>query len=182
MNYFFSIILILFSLPISLIISLAIVIFDGFPIFFIQKRVGKNNKVFNMYKFRTMKNNTPDIATHLIDNEEIHLTASGKILRRLSLDEIPQLINILFGEMNFIGPRPALYNQYDLIEMRSKHKIETIKPGITGWAQVNGRDFISLEEKVKLDLFYFNNVNLRIKIKILFLTIFNTVNQKNIKN
>ena len=84
--------------------------------------------------------------------------------------------------MNFIGPRPALYNQYDLIEMRSKHKIETIKPGITGWAQVNGRDFISLEEKVKLDLFYFNNVNLRIKIKILFLTIFNTVNQKNIKN
>ena len=139
---------------------------------FQQKRVGLNNKQFWIYKFRTMLNNTPDIATHLMDENTGFVTRSGRILRKYSLDELPQLFNIILGDIAFIGPRPALYNQYDLIKIRTESGIQLIMPGITGWAQVNGRDELNLYQKVEMDLFYRNNMSVYLDVKILFLTLY----------
>ncbi len=158
-------------IPIFVIISIGIIFNDGFPVFFLQKRTGFNNQVFWMYKFRTMRNNTPNIATHLLESKNNHYTTFGKILRKLSIDELPQLLNILKGNMCFIGPRPALYNQYDLIDLRTKYGIHKILPGITGWAQVNGRDELSISEKIKLDEYYLKNRSILLNVKILILTI-----------
>ena len=161
----------LFS-PILIIISIVIILDDGFPIFFKQKRIGKNNIHFLIYKFRTMKKDTPDIPTHLMtDNKNIY-TKSGPFLRKYSFDEIPQIINVIKNEMAFIGPRPALYNQEDLINKRTEKKIQTLVPGITGWAQVNGRDELKIDEKVKMDHYYLKNRSLSLDIKILYLTFF----------
>ena len=124
---------------------------DGGAIFFTQKRIGVNISFFKMYKFRSMKKGTPNVATHLLNNPEQYLLKTGKFLRKTSLDELPNLINIIKGDMVFVGPRPALYNQNDLMVLREKSGIEKLKPGITGWAQINGRDEISLEEKVKFE-------------------------------
>ena len=144
-------------MPIFLVISLIIVIDDGFPIFFMQKRIGKNKKLLDIIKFRTMKNNTKDIPTHLVKNYDNKILRSGIFLRKYSLDELPQIINVIFGDINFIGPRPALFNQQDLIELRERYNIHSIKPGITGWAQVNGRDSLSIKEKVRYDDYYVKN-------------------------
>ena len=122
--------------------------------FFKQKRVGVNYTFFNIYKFRTMKRNTPNVATHLLTNPEQYLLKIGGILRKLSLDELPNLINIIKGEMVFVGPRPALYNQDDLMKLRVLAGVDKLKPGITGWAQINGRDDISIEKKVLLEREY----------------------------
>ena len=157
-------------MPILILIGLAIILSDGFPVFFKQKRIGLNNSYFHLYKFRTMRKNTPDIPTHRLDNPEKYLIRFGNFLRRYSLDEIPQLINIIKSEMSFIGPRPALHNQDDLIDIRTKHNIHLLYPGITGWAQVNGRDELTIEEKVLYDKFYFENRSLILNIKILFKT------------
>ncbi len=137
-------ILILIS-PIYLLICLVLFIEDGFPVHFKQKRPGRNHVIFNFYKFRSMKINTPDVATHLLENPDKYLLKTGRFIRKLSLDELPNLINVIRGEMNFVGPRPALYNQYDLLALREKKGIHRLKPGITGWAQVNGRDELSIE-------------------------------------
>ena len=145
--------LILFS-PIFILVSLAILIEDGFPVFFSQKRVGINYTFFNIYKFRSMKKNTPNVATHLLENPGQYLLKIGGLLRKLSLDELPNLINIIRGEMVFVGPRPALYNQDDLMALRVATGVDKLKPGITGWAQINGRDEISIEEKVALEKEY----------------------------
>ena len=166
----FSFFLLVMFSPLFFIVALIIIFDDGLPIIFTQKRVGLNNTYFRIFKFRTMKKNTPDIPTHLVNNSKSHFTRIGPILRKISIDEIPQLINVLRGEMTFIGPRPALYNQYDLIKLRTKVGVNKLAPGITGWAQVNGRDELSIPEKVKMDQFYLNNQSIWLDIKILFLT------------
>ena len=171
MNQLLSLILIILFSP-FLILSLIIFLDDGFPIFFKQNRVGLNKKQFKIFKFRTMKKDTPDIATHLLKESDDMYTFSGPLLRKFSLDEIPQLINIFLGELTFIGPRPALFNQYDLIALRDKKGINSIRPGITGWAQVNGRDSLSIKEKVEMDYYYLTNQSFKLNLKILFLTVY----------
>ncbi|MFD3408634.1 sugar transferase [Aquirufa sp. HETE-83D] len=154
MNRIIAAIVFLVLFPIFLMVALAIFIEDGSPIFFKQKRVGINYIFFNIYKFRSMKKNTPNIATHLLENPASYLLRIGGVLRKLSLDELPNLINIIKGEMVFVGPRPALYNQDDLMALRVAAGVDKLKPGITGWAQVNGRDEISIEAKVALEKEY----------------------------
>lgn len=171
-DIFCSLLAIIVFSPIYIIISILIKCTSKGPILFKQKRVGKNKKYFNIYKFRTMKVDTPkDVATHLLDNPDAHITKIGKILRKTSLDEIPQAFNILFGKMSIIGPRPALWNQYDLIEERDKYNVHVLKPGLSGWAQCNGRDTISIEKKAELDGVYIKKFNFWFDIKILFKTI-----------
>ncbi|MEY2703169.1 MAG: hypothetical protein RLY43_1807 [Bacteroidota bacterium] len=133
-------------------------------------RVGKDNNLFKMVKFRTMKSDTPALASHLLEDPELHLIKYGSFLRATSLDEIPQFWNILIGEMTFVGPRPALYNQNDLIQMRSEYGVHKLTPGLTGLAQISGRDEIPLSEKVKFDIEYSRNHSLYLDFKILFAT------------
>ena len=149
--------------------------------FFKQKRVGLNNVHFWIYKFRTMKKDAPDIATHLVKDGTSLYTSIGPFLRKFSLDELPQLMNILKGDMTFIGPRPALYNQDDLIDLRSKAGVHHLKPGVTGWAQVNGRDELSIPDKVKMDEYYLKNKSLWLDIKILFLTLLKVFKAEGVK-
>ena len=135
-----------------------------------SNRVGQNNIIFKMPKFRTMKEGTPAVATHLLPNPKQFLTPIGSFLRKTSLDELPQLWSILNGDMSFVGPRPALYNQDDLIVLRTKYGVEKLMPGITGWAQINGRDELPIPEKVKLDVYYLNNHTLWLDVRIIFST------------
>jgi len=166
-----SLILLIALLPILFLVAIIILLFDGFPIIFVQKRVGQNNNHFWIYKFRTMKKDMEDIATHLLKDKDSVYILFGPLLRKLSLDELPQLINILKGDMTFIGPRPALYNQSDLIELRTQSGIHKLMPGVTGWAQVNGRDKLSIHDKVKMDEYYLNNKTVWLDIKIIFMTL-----------
>ena len=138
-------------LPVFIIVSVLIYIDDPGPVFFKQKRIGKNKKIFWLHKFRSMKMNTPDIPTHLLDNPEQYITGVGRVLRLLSIDELPQIYDILLGRMSIIGPRPALWNQNDLIAERDKYGANDIKPGLTGWAQINGRDELPIDIKAKFD-------------------------------
>ncbi len=177
-----AIFLFLGFLPFIIIIGVFILIEDGFPVFFEQKRVGVNCSFFRIIKFRTMKHDTPNVATHLLINPEKYLLKFGKFLRQTSLDELPNLLNIINGDMKFIGPRPALFNQKDLMELRVLHGIESLKPGITGWAQVNGRDEISIEEKVKYEKEYLLKKSIKLDLLILFKTIQNIIGKKNIKH
>jgi O-antigen biosynthesis protein WbqP len=154
LNRLFASILLIVLSPIFLAVAIAIFMEDGLPIFFKQKRVGLNYSFFNIFKFRSMKKNTPNVATHLLENPESYLLKIGGILRKLSLDELPNLINIIKGEMVFVGPRPALYNQDDLMALRVAAGVDKLKPGITGWAQINGRDEISIQAKVALEKEY----------------------------
>ena len=164
------------------IIYLLVKITSPGPAIHWSKRVGRKNTLFLMPKFRTMSLSTPQVATHLLTDSENYFTPIGKLLRQTSLDEIPQLWSVLRGDMSFVGPRPALYNQDDLVELRTTSKIDDLVPGITGWAQINGRDSLTIPEKVKLDLYYSQNKSLLLDIKILFLTIFNVFFQKNISH
>ena len=158
-------------LPIFLIVAVAIFIDDPGPIIFKQKRVGKDKKLFWLYKFRSMKVKTPDIPTHLLTNPEQYITRVGKILRKTSLDELPQIYNILSGKMSIIGPRPALWNQDDLIAERDKYGANDIKPGLTGWAQINGRDELEIPVKAKLDGEYVEKLSFLFDCKCFFGTI-----------
>lgn len=167
----FATLFIFILLPLFFFISIAIKISSKGPVFYKSLRVGKENKTFLMYKFRTMHQNTPVKATHLLPNPKQHLTSIGSFLRNTSFDELPQLFNILLGEMTFVGPRPALYNQYNLINLRTKMGIEKLKPGITGYAQINGRDTIKLRKKVELDFLYLKKKSILLDIKIVLLTI-----------
>tara|TARA_B100001250_G_scaffold355305_1_gene329732 strand:- start:523 stop:1071 length:549 start_codon:yes stop_codon:yes gene_type:complete len=175
-----ALILAILLIPIFIILSLIIFLNDGFPILFIQKRSGKNNIMFNLYKFRTMKKETPDIATHLMKKKNNYILKSGYFLRKTSLDELPQIFNIIKGDITFIGPRPALHNQEDLIALRNNYNISSLKPGITGWAQVNGRDSLSIEEKVKYDYEYLKNKNFRLDCLIIYRTIIKVLLAKDI--
>ena len=158
--------------PVLLIIALIIKLTSPGPVFFKQKRVGKNKTYFNILKFRTMRTDTPkDTQTHLLANPEQYITSIGKILRKTSLDELPQIINILKGDMSIIGPRPALWNQYDLIEERDKYGANDILPGLTGWAQINGRDELEIDVKAKLDGEYVERMSFLFDCKCFFGTI-----------
>lgn len=145
-------------------------------------RVGRDNKLFKMPKFRTMLVDTPAVATHLLQNPEQYLTPIGSFLRKSSLDELPQLWSILKGDMSFVGPRPALFNQYDLIELRTKYGVEKLTPGLTGWAQINGRDELPIPEKVKLDLEYLNNQSLFMDLRIIGMTFLKVLHRDGVKH
>ncbi|SVC19299.1 uncharacterized protein METZ01_LOCUS272153 [marine metagenome] len=151
-------------------------------VLFWSDRVGQNNKLFSMPKFRAMKKETPQLATHLLDDPESFYTPFGRFLRKLSLDELPQLYSILKGNMSFVGPRPALYNQDDLIELRTKKGIHKVKPGLTGWAQVNGRDEISIPEKVILDEEYLRDKSLKMDIFIIWLTLIKVIKKDSVSH
>ena len=182
-NKLVAIILFLIMSPIFLFVSILVCISDGFPIIHRQKRVGHNNKQFNFFKFRTMKNNTPMVATDLLDDPKKHYIKFGKMLRQLSLDEIPQLFNVISGTMNFIGPRPALYNEHKLVALREKVGLHKLIPGITGWAQVNGRDNLTIEKKVEMDLFYSRKKHsFLFNLKILGLTIIKVFQREDISH
>lgn len=177
----FSIIFLILLLPFLFLIAIFIKFDSKGNILFKQKRVGKDNKEFVIYKFRTMYIDAPsEQPTHLLVNPDLMITSIGKILRKASLDELPQLINILNGDMSFIGPRPALWNQKDLINLRTQKGIHLILPGLTGFAQINGRDELDIITKVEYDYIYFKNINLFFDIKCILGTIKNVLQQKNI--
>ena len=175
-----ALILFVILLPIFLLVAFLILLQDGFPVFFKQKRVGVNYSFFYIYKFRTMKQDTPNVATHLLTNPEQYLLKIGSLLRKLSLDELPNLINIIKGEMVFVGPRPALYNQDDLMALRVAAGVDKLIPGITGWAQVNGRDELSLEQKVALEKEYLVKKSLTVDFQILIKTFSNVLFSKGV--
>lgn len=180
LNRLFALILLIILFPVFLAVALAIFIDDGSPIFFKQKRVGVNYTFFYIYKFRSMKKNTPNVATHLLTNPEQYLLKFGSILRKLSLDELPNLFNIVKGEMVFVGPRPALYNQEDLMDLRIAAGVDKLKPGITGWAQINGRDDISIQKKVQLEREYMYKKSILFDIEILIKTFANVLFSKGV--
>ena len=157
--------------PVFIITSIAVKADSKGPVLFVQKRVGKDKKNFNMYKFRSMRTDTPhDMPTHLLNNPDAFITKVGKFLRKSSLDELPQLFNILKGDMSVVGPRPALWNQDDLIAERDKYNANSISPGLTGWAQVNGRDELEIDVKAKFDGEYVKKMSLLFDIKCIFNT------------
>jgi len=174
-DLFFGIVFVILLAAPMLIIAVLVRITSKGPALYWSDRVGRNNKIFKMPKFRSMLIDTPSVATHLLDNPDSCLTPIGGFLRRSSLDELPQLFSVLKGEMSFVGPRPALYNQNDLIILRSKKGINTLLPGITGLAQINGRDELTISEKVALDLEYLNHKSLWFDIKILLKTFLKVV-------
>ncbi|MBM7453036.1 O-antigen biosynthesis protein WbqP [Acholeplasma morum] len=158
--------------PLFLILMIFIKLDSKGPILFKQKRVGRHKKHFNILKFRTMRIDTPrDMPTHLLENPDQWITKMGKLLRKTSLDELPQIINILRGDMSIIGPRPALWNQFDLMEERDRYDVHRLYPGLTGYAQVHGRDELTIADKAKLDGFYVKHISLWLDIKIFFKTI-----------
>lgn len=164
------------------LIGLAVLCTSRGPILYWSERIGQNNTPFLMPKFRTMRVNTPDVATHLLEQPGKWLTPVGAFLRRTSLDELPQLWSILRGQMSFVGPRPALFNQYDLIELRTKHNIQKLKPGLTGWAQINGRDEIFIEDKVLLDKKYMTEKSFMLDLKIIMITFARLLGDKHVSH
>ena len=174
-NRLFAIFVLIILSPVFLALALAIFIEDGSPIFFKQKRVGLNYSFFHIYKFRSMKKNTPNVASHLLTNPQQYLLKIGFFIRNTSLDELPNLINIIKGEMVFVGPRPALYNQDDLMALRVATGVSKLKPGITGWAQINGRDDISIEKKVQLEQEYLHTKSFLFDIEIIIKTFKNVL-------
>ena len=182
LNRLFALIILVVLFPIFLIVAFSILLEDGSPIFFRQKRVGVNYTFFNIYKFRSMKNNTPNVATHLLVNPESHLLRTGRILRKLSFDELPNLINIIKGEMVLVGPRPALYNQHDLMDLRVALEVHKLVPGITGWAQINGRDEMTIEGKVAFDREYQVQKSFWFDLKIFLLTLASVIMRRGVKH
>lgn len=173
--------IIAFAIP-ALIVALVVATTSRGPVLYWSSRIGQQNTEFPMPKFRTMRVGTPAVATHLLESPNSFLTPVGRFLRKASLDEIPQLWNIARGEMSFVGPRPALYNQNDLIALRTQSGINELQPGLTGWAQVQGRDELSIESKVALDLFYKENQSILFDMKIVLMTILKVIAQKGVKH
>lgn len=165
-----------------LLISLVIKLTSPGPILYWSNRVGKGNAIFKMPKFRTMKPDTPPVPTHLLTNPDQYLAPMGNFLRKYSLDELPQLFSVLKGDMSFVGPRPALFNQDDLIALRAQKGIHKLIPGITGWAQINGRDDLPIPEKVKLDEYYLKRRSFLFDLKTLFLTVINVLRSKGVQH
>ena len=173
--------LILLTLPL-VFIALVVLFSSKGPVFFYSDRVGLKGCIFKMPKFRTMLIDTPSVATHLLDNPDSYLSPVGGLLRQTSLDELPQLMSILKGDMSFVGPRPALFNQEDLIMLRKKHGVDVLLPGITGWAQINGRDELSISEKVLLDIEYLNHQSFWFDMKIIWKTFFKVVQRDDVSH
>ncbi|MCP1639209.1 O-antigen biosynthesis protein WbqP [Streptococcus gallinaceus] len=180
-DFLFSGVAIVLLSPVLLIIAIWIKLDSKGPVLFKQRRVGKDKEYFMIYKFRSMYIDTPaDTPTHLLKDPTAMITKSGAFLRRTSLDELPQLFNIFKGEMAIIGPRPALWNQYDLIEERDKYGVNDIRPGLTGWAQINGRDELEIDEKSKLDSYYVDNMSFAFDIKCFFGTFLSVVKSEGV--
>ncbi|PCK80244.1 MULTISPECIES: sugar transferase [Rhizobium] len=165
-----------------IVVALCVRLTSTGPILYWSKRVGRFNQIFLMPKFRSMRVDTPTVATHLLENPDRFLTPIGSFLRKSSLDELPQLWCILKGKMSFVGPRPALYNQYDLIELRTARGVDKLLPGLTGWAQINGRDELPIPEKVKFDVEYLQRRSLGFDMRILFLTAGKVIGRKGIRH
>jgi O-antigen biosynthesis protein WbqP len=173
--------LVIFSLPL-LLVSIAVAISSNGPILYWSQRVGKNNQLFWMPKFRTMRVNTPTLATHLLENPQQWLTPIGSFLRKTSLDELPQLWSILAGKMSFVGPRPALFNQQDLIELRTQQGVHILTPGLTGWAQINGRDELPIPQKVAFDVEYLARQSLIFDLQIIYRTFLKVVKHQGVQH
>jgi O-antigen biosynthesis protein WbqP len=171
----------LLVLPFLIVMTLVRLTSVG-PILYWSDRVGHQNKLFKMPKFRSMRVDTPAVATHLLNNPEQFLTPVGSFLRKSSLDELPQLWSIIKGDMSFVGPRPALFNQDDLIELRARQGVDQLVPGLTGWAQINGRDELPIPEKVKMDVDYMNNQSLWLDLKIIYLTFVKVLHRDGIQH
>jgi len=175
------VLLVLLVIPI-LLIAITIRSTSKGPSLYWSDRIGKDNKIFKMPKFRSMLSDTPVVATHLLDNADTYLSPIGAFLRRSSLDELPQLFSVLKGDMSFVGPRPALYNQDDLIALRTEKGVDKLLPGITGWAQVNGRDELSIPDKVALDVEYLNHQSFWFDMKILWMTFLKVVRRDGVSH
>jgi O-antigen biosynthesis protein WbqP len=171
----------LLLIPLLLTTILVVTTSKGSAIYW-SDRIGKNNRIFKMPKFRSMMTDTPAVATHLLDNPDAYLSSIGGFLRRSSLDELPQLFSVLKGDMSFVGPRPALFNQDDLIALRAEKGVDKLLPGITGWAQVNGRDELSIPDKVELDVEYLNRQSFWFDIKILWMTFLKVINRDGVSH
>jgi O-antigen biosynthesis protein WbqP len=165
-----------------LLTAISVIITSKGPSLYWSERIGKNNKIFKMPKFRSMLAGTPTVATHLLDNPDSYLSPIGGFLRLSSLDELPQLFSVLRGDMSFVGPRPALYNQDDLIALRSEKGVDKLLPGITGWAQVNGRDELSIPDKVALDVEYLNCQSFWFDMKILWMTFLKVIKRDGVSH
>lgn len=166
-----SLALFIVTLPLFVIIWIAVKATSPGPLFHVSDRVGRNNEIFRMLKFRTMRIDTPQVATHLMTEPEKYVTPVGRFLRKTSLDELPQLLNVISGDMSVVGPRPALFNQDDLIALRTEKGVHELVPGITGWAQTHGRDEIPIPQKVDLDEYYLQNRSFGLDMKILWLSL-----------
>ena len=175
-----SLLLIIILFPLFLLISLIVLIDAGTPVIFRQYRVGKDNKLFYIFKFRTMRRGVKNVATANLKNSEKFITRSGRFLRKTSLDELPQLVNVLLGDMSFVGPRPLIPEEKEIRQIRKDYGIYSVRPGITGWAQVNGRDMLSDEEKALFDKEYIDKQSIWFDIKILFRTVFVVLKRENI--
>ena len=173
--------LVVMAVPLLLLALLVRLTSPG-PILYWSDRVGKNNIIFRMPKFRSMHVGTPAVATHLLNDPDRHLTPVGSFLRRSSLDELPQLWSVLIGDLSFVGPRPALFNQDDLIALRTKHGVHKLMPGLTGWAQVNGRDELPIQEKARLDVEYLHKSSFLFDLQILWLTLARVLSKKGISH
>ncbi len=171
----------LLALP-MLLLGLMVKLGSPGPVFYVSERIGRDNRTFKMYKFRTMRTGTPAVATHLLEKPERYLAPGGELLRRTSLDELPQLFNILKGQMSMVGPRPALFNQNDLTEMRTAWGIHKLTPGLTGWAQVNGRDGLTIPDKVRFDREYLEKRSVRFDLKILFMTLQKVITKEGVSH
>lgn len=180
LDFIISLFALIILSPLFLIVSGCILISDGSPVFFRQKRVGKNNELFEIYKFRTMKRGTENVASNDLSDANVKITKFGKILRATSIDELPQLLNILNGTMSLIGPRPLIPEETKIRELRQKYNVYSVRPGITGWAQVNGRDNVSAEKKALLDKEYVEKQSLMFDIKIFFMTIHQVLCRKDV--
>lgn len=180
LDFLISLFALIILLPLFLIVSVGVLISDGSPVFFRQKRVGKNNELFEIYKFRTMKRGTENVASNDLSDADVKITRFGKILRATSIDELPQLLNILNGSMSLIGPRPLIPEETKIRELREKYNVYSVRPGITGWAQVNGRDNVSAEKKALLDKEYVEKQSLMFDIKIFFMTIHQVLCRKDV--
>lgn len=174
-DFYLSLLLLLLLFFLIVLISILIKLTSKGPVLFTSKRVGKDNRLFIMYKFRSMHVTAPVVATDKLDNPNQYYTPIGLLLRRTSLDEIPQLFNIIKGEMSFVGPRPALYNQHDLIMLRTEKGVESLMPGLTGWAQINGRDELSIKSKVDYDFEYLSRSSFLFDLKIILLTVIKVI-------
>lgn len=168
--------------PIIFLIAIIVKITSPGPILYWSDRIGKNNLIFRMPKFRSMRIDTPVVATHLLGNAADYLTPIGSLLRRSSLDELPQIWSILIGDMSLVGPRPALFNQYDLIQLRSSYGIDRLVPGLTGWAQINGRDELPIPEKVVLDRVYLEKKSFLFDLEIIILTVLNVIRARGVSH
>ena len=180
LDFLISLFALIILSPLFLIVSVGVLISDGSPVFFRQKRVGKNNELFEIYKFRTMNRGTENVASNDLSDADVKITRFGKILRATSIDELPQLLNILNGSMSLIGPRPLIPEETRIRELREKYNVYSVRPGITGWAQVNGRDNVSAEKKALLDKEYVEKQSLMLDIKIFFMTIHQVLCRKDV--